>query len=798
MKIITFHGSPGGPADFELLEKSLEGELIHFDRYNKNFKDHKGNEKVILIGYSWGCKELFDYYKTNSDQVEKIILISPFIFNSNVSTIKNLILSTPLIGSSLLKRIGPKAIEKFISDSSSPLAAPKEYLDQKEYLANYKNLKKSIFEKTYLQESDFTELYDPSCPVLVIYASEDKTSEYNEQIAPLEKNIKSLKIETINGAGHALPWTNPQEISRIINEFISKSTETTMLKKLGYYDGCHPGNNVYSFIVDHLEKFPTRPILKWVDRETIGSWSFKIEDHLEHKSVSVAELFHFSNKIAKGFTDLGIQKGDRVILFVPMSLYLYASMFALQKIGAIPTFLDSWARRDQLGVSAEVANPKCMISFQQAFDLCSGADIFDNMPLKVVVGQHTGKFDSSIEKLMQSEGEVPICPMEQEETALITFTTGSSGTPKGANRTHRFLAAQHYALHRGLPYVENDVDLPVFPIFSLNNLAEGVATVIPSFDVGAPTKETPIILLAQFKACNVTCTTLSPSIFNSLSKHCLDNGITMPELKRVVTGGAPVSRDNIVDFTKVAPNAEILVLYGSTEVEPIAHISAKEMIEIRSVTEDDPELVDEGVNVGHLDNGLQYKFIKISKGTICVKSDSDFDAITLNEGEVGELIVSGEHVCRDYYNNEEAFSRAKILDHNSVVWHRTGDLGKLDEQKNLWLVGRVHNAIIRNDEYLFPVRAEIVLKKLPFTKYCAYLGVEDQQLGEKTVCVVAPRDENTQSESEMISEIERIMSKNSIIVDQVIIYSDIPMDARHHSKVEYDVLRKDLKSKGLI
>ncbi|WP_127716971.1 AMP-binding protein [Halobacteriovorax sp. HLS] len=798
MKFITFHGSPGGPADFKQLESYIDGEFIHIDRYNQSPQPKIVDEKLILLAYSWGSKELFDFYQRNSEQVEKIILISPFLFNSNVSTLKNLLLATPILGSALLKRIGPKAIEKFIKDSTSPLEVPKDYQAQSDYLSDYKILKKSIFEKVHLIESEFSSEYNIECPVLIIYGSEDKTSDYNEQVSPLERNIKTLKVETIAGAGHALTWTNAHEVSKLINEYIGKSTESTMTKKLGYYDGCHAGNNVYSFIVDHLEKFPTRPILKWVDRETIGSWSFKVEDQLEHKSVSVAELYHFSNKIAKGFSDLGIQKGDRVILFVPMSLYLYASMFALQKIGAIPTFLDSWARRDQLGVSAEVADPKCMISFQQAFDLCSGADIFDNMPLKIVVGEHTGSFDSSIEKLMQSEGEVPICPMEQEETALITFTTGSSGTPKGANRTHRFLAAQHYALHRGLPYVDSDVDLPVFPIFSLNNLAEGVATVIPSFDVGAPTKETPIILLAQFKACNVTCTTLSPSIFNSLSKHCLDNGITMPELKRVVTGGAPVSRDNIVDFTKVAPNAEILVLYGSTEVEPIAHISAKEMIEIKSVTEDDPELVDEGVNVGHLDGGLQYKFIKISKGTVSVNSDSDFESITLKDGEVGELIVSGEHVCRDYYNNEEAFSRAKILDHNGIVWHRTGDLGKLDDQKNLWLVGRVHNAIIRSEQYLFPVRAEIVLKKLPFTKYCAYLGVEDQELGEKTVCVVAPREENSLTDSQMISEIERIMKKNSIIVDKVIIFSDIPMDARHHSKVEYDILRKDLKSKGLI
>ena len=129
---------------------------------------------------------------------------------------------------------------------------------------------------------------------------------------------------------------------------------------------------------------------------------------------------------------------------------------------------------------------------------------------------------------------------------MITFTTGSSGTPKGANRTHRFLAAQHYALHSNIPYEEGDVDLPVFPIFSLNNLAEGVATVIPGFDVGVPSEIDVPALLAQFKACGVTCTTLSPSLLNRLSSFCLKNNIKLPDIRRVVTGGAPVSRLSLI------------------------------------------------------------------------------------------------------------------------------------------------------------------------------------------------------------------------------------------------------------
>ncbi len=348
--------------------------------------------------------------------------------------------------------------------------------------------------------------------------------------------------------------------------------------------------------------------------------------------------------------------------------------------------------------------------------------------------------------------------MEQEETALITFTTGSSGTPKGANRTHRFLAAQHYSLNEGIPYLSTDIDLPVFPIFSLNNIAAGVTTVIPAIDVGTQNEKDPVILLGQLNSCKVTCATFSPSLLNSLSAYCLKNKVTMPGLRRVVTGGAPVSRDNLVDFTAAAPKAETWVLFGSTEVEPMAHIEAKEMINFKTRASEDDEWVDEGVNVGHIVETLEFRFLKIQKGPVVIKEHKDWDAIQVPRGQVGELIVAGEHVCRDYYNNTEAFSRAKIRDERGVVWHRTGDLGRIDDKKYLWIVGRIHNAIQRGGEYIFPVRAEIVLKKLGFVKVGAFLGMPDPKLGERTVAVVVPENpaDLAANRSTWKSEIERV------------------------------------------
>lgn len=568
------------------------------------------------------------------------------------------------------------------------------------------------------------------------------------------------------------------------------------MSKLGYFPGISEKNNVCSFLEQNAENTPKREALRWVHPQTLQQWSGSPDAPLKHESVTMRA---FADKIAHcaaGMAELGIRKGDRAILFVPMSLELYVAMSALQRLGAIPVFLDSWARRSHLGVSAQCVAPRAMISFEKAFELCKTVPEFAQVPIQICVGPAQGKYTARLEQLIETPQVAPITPVEREETALITFTTGSSGTPKGANRTHRFLAAQHYALDLCVPYGPGDIDLPVFPIFSLNNLAAGVTTVLPAIDVGVPSDRDALILLAQFQSSGVTCTTLSPSLLNGLSAYCIEKGLSLKTLRRVATGGAPISRDNLVDFKKVAPQAQIWVLYGSTEVEPMAHIEATEMIGFQSRAQTDGQWVDEGVNVGHMAEGLKYRFLKITRDSIQINKASDWERFEVPLGQVGELIVAGEHVCRDYYNNTEAFFRAKIRDENGVIWHRTGDIARLDEKGYLWIVGRVHNAIQRGGDYVFPVRAEMILKKLPFVHQAAYLGLPDQKLGEKTACVVVPK-EKPFNQTKWESEIIGIMGKNEVPVDMVIFRDEIPMDPRHHSKVEYDQLRTQLQTEGL-
>ena len=105
--------------------------------------------------------------------------------------------------------------------------------------------------------------------------------------------------------------------------------------------------------------------------------------------------------------------------------------------------------------------------------------------------------------------------------------------------------------------------------------------------------------------------------------------------------------------------------------------------------------------------------------------------------------------------------------------------------------------IRRGGGLVYPVRAEIMLKKLPFVSMGAFLGMPDASLGERAVCVVVPCKDDTARHGDWEKEIHRIFAKHDIPVDRIVFRQEIPMDPRHHSKVEYDVLRKELLEAGV-
>jgi acyl-coenzyme A synthetase/AMP-(fatty) acid ligase len=555
-------------------------------------------------------------------------------------------------------------------------------------------------------------------------------------------------------------------------------------------------NNVALLLERHSERAPQRTALLWASPEAQAEWRRRPSAPLDHARLTNAEFVERSARIGRGLLELGVGRGDTALVFLPMSVELYAALAALQRIGAIAVFLDSWARRDQLAYAARIVAPRAILATPSVLALCDAPGLRD-IRLRVAAGCASGSGNISFDDLAAAARPAPVAAVEPEHPALVTFTTGSSGVPKGANRTHRFLAAQHTALQACIPYQDADVDLPVFPVFALNSLAAGIPTVLPALDAGSPREDDPDLLLAQMRATEVTCATLSPGLLRGIAARCQKSGQKLA-LRRIVTGGAPLGRDDLEAVVSVAPRAEVRILYGSTEVEPMAGIEARAVL---ADAMHDPEGIVLGVDVGRLVPGLRCRFLRPTREPIHIEAPADWQRYTVPEGEPGELAVAGLHVCRDYYADPEAFRRAKIRDCDGTVWHRTGDVARLDARGHLRILGRVHNTVQRAGQALFPVPAEMLLRRLPTVRQAAYVGMPDATLGELAVCALVPvapaLSLSPQARAALLSEVRTLLAAHDLPVDRVVLCDSLPMDPRHHSKVEYDLLRQSLVAEGV-
>ncbi|HJQ37530.1 MAG TPA: AMP-binding protein [Thermoanaerobaculia bacterium] len=393
-----------------------------------------------------------------------------------------------------------------------------------------------------------------------------------------------------------------------------------------------------------------------------------------------------------------VREHDRALIMLPMSVELYVALLGVLHANAVAVFLDPWV------------GPRRMIQLARHARPTKWIGTWKSQLLRLFVSLESGR---------------PAPPPGAAGTpALLTFTTGSSGTPKSVNRTHRILIAQHERLAEAFPPKEGDVDLCTFPIFALNNLALGVTTIIPPIDLKRIDALDPRLVARVGKS--ATTATSSPPLFDALAKLA-----ERPRFRRILTGGAPVTDAQLRAWIAAWPEAEIVIAYGSSEAEPVAHIEARERLAAGG----------RGYLAGRIVNGVKAK-------------------LDLIDDKVGELLVAGEHVATEH------------------EWHRMGDTGWFDEEGRFRIAGRVHSTIWRNG---VAHHAQLVEQAAwgedPRIKRVAAVGKEG-----RLVVVV-------ESSSRQVAEDVR----KRVDADEVIVTNEpLPVDPRHNSKIDYAKLRESL------
>lgn len=497
-------------------------------------------------------------------------------------------------------------------------------------------------------------------------------------------------------------------------------------------------------------------------------------------SITFGGLRDRAARIAGGLLREGFAPGDRAVLMIPMSIDLYTALLGVLRAGGVAVFVDPWIPARSIAAFAALAEPRAFIGIPKSHLLRALHPDLRRIPIAVTTGRRFGPFPAArtLREIERGAAPAPIRPRAPDDPALVSFTTGSSGDPKGVNRTHGTLGAQREALVREFPFRADDVDLAMFPVFALNNLAAGVPTVIPAMDLRRPAAADPARLLRQMERHGVTTCTLSPPVLDRLVAFLEGSPGRRPRLRRIVTGGAPIEDRALRAWRAAFPGAGIALAYGSTEAEPVARVAAEE----RLAAAPGP-----GLLAGRPVEGIRVRIVRIERGPLCWPPGGWAD-LEAPPGAIGEILVSGPHVCRGYFRSPSAFVDNKVEEPGGAIWHRMGDTGSLDPEGRLWLAGRVHSTILRAGAPVHPLLVERAAQGDDAAiGRAAAVGLPDEALGERVAVVLEASDRGAAGRAA-----DRLRSAGLPADEVAISDSPLPLDPRHNAKTDSAALRARL------
>ena len=512
--------------------------------------------------------------------------------------------------------------------------------------------------------------------------------------------------------------------------------------------------------------------------------SVKPTGEVQHEVRTFRQLDQESDSAAGYFAQAGISEGARVLLAVRPGHDLIVGMFALLKLGAIPVAIDPGMGWSAFLDCVHRSRPSALVGIRTA-SLLSRLPFaaFRTLSHRVTVG------NSAWRQALATTGQParPIAHAQSDTLAAILFTSGSTGAPKGVCYTHGMFDAQIELVRSTYGIRPGETDMAMLPLFALFNPALGTTTVTPLLDPSKPLAADPAPLVAALIAEKVTSSFGSPAIWGKVADHCEVHGLKLPELRRLLIAGAPVSGELLTKLRVVAPNCVTHTPYGATECLPVTTITADELLgEARQNA-----LRGQGTCVGRPVSGVEIRVIRETDGPITTLAE----ARPCAPGEIGEIIATGPSVTREYDGLPEATRLAKIADGNRV-WHRMGDLGALDAEGRLFFFGRRVEKVRTAEGELPTESVEPAFRQHPQVFRCALIGLGAAP-HQTPALVVEPRvgsfPETEADRTRFIAELRELARINPQAdrVQHIVFQRALPVDVRHNAKIHRLQLAKE-------
>ncbi len=539
--------------------------------------------------------------------------------------------------------------------------------------------------------------------------------------------------------------------------------------------------NIAQRLCDSARNWPlTRAVVCPAGRDWLGRRAYS--------QLTFTQLDQESDRIARGLWDWGVPRGSRLVLMVRPSLEFIALTFGLFKAGMVIVLVDpGMGRANMMSCLAEV-NPDGFVAIPivHAIRWWNRAR-FPRARWNVSVGRGMPGVPRTYRQLIGDDwSPIKIAPTLETDPAAIIFTSGSTGPPKGVQFEHGMFNAQVDLIRDCYGIEPGEVDLPGFPPFALFNAAMGVTTVIPDMDPTRPARVDPEKILEAIRDNGVTQSFGSPAFWNRIGRYCEDHHLALPTIRRGLSAGGPVPNHVLARMTRafIGEGADLFTPYGATESLPVASIGGREVLERTAPR----TRTGGGTCVGRVFDGIQVKILEITEGAIA----SMEKASELPPGEIGEIVVSGPSVTREYFQRPEATKLAKIPD-GDRFWHRIGDVGYFDDEGLLWFCGRKAHIVETAEGRMFSVCCEAIFENHPDVYRAALVGLGPAP-DQKPVIVIEPepgRSPKSAAERERFTKELLDLGRGSPLttrVETVLFHESLPVDTRHNVKIQRETL----------
>jgi len=503
---------------------------------------------------------------------------------------------------------------------------------------------------------------------------------------------------------------------------------------------CNKKNNIYSLF---QARFP---------KDTSASF-IETNDGAEY---SYAYLEQETSRIAQFLTTLGIKKGDRIAVQVEKSPHVIFLYLACLRAGFVYLPLNTAYTKSELSYFLENAEPSLVVCKTETEDIFSG---FKNETLKHILTLDLNEQGSIIEQSRSTAAEFETVTSDTDDIAVILYTSGTTGRPKGAMITHANLAANGLALQEAWGWQQSDVLLHALPIFHIHGLFVACHNVLLS--------GSKMLFLEKFDSKTVVQLLPKATVFMGvptfytrlLDEPSFDRACSQ-NMRLFISGSAPLLEQTFEDFQKRSDHT-ILERYGMTET---------------------------GMNTSNPLNGDRIA------GTVGLPLPGvearivDENNHSIRNNSVGVLQVKGKNVFKGYWRMPEKSAEEFTEDHFFI----TGDLAQYNEQGYISIVGRNKDMVITGGYNVYPKEVELLLDETEGVKESAIIGLAHKDFGEAVTAIVVPEDITNPPNVDDLKKSLKEQLASYKTPKKIIFIEQLPRNTM--GKVQKNMLRQTYKS----